>query len=403
LGKFTDTKYTNTIDNLVQSVKENQLSNPYLKFFDKKATKVIYYKQNTEKSTVEEATKDIYQSVGNHSSIKYNKINDFLLYGIDTIAINNSIGEYGLEADEITGDAVILPNTISPKSGDYFVIPYLEEDALFRLTSTNSDTFTNNANYWIVNYKLERVDSISQIEEQVVEEYNFVFSNVGTEFQSVLKSSSVELVKKLDYIVDDLMDIGMVFFNNSVQAFSYEYNGFHMYDPYMTEFLIRNKIYGSKEKYLHIGHETSIPATFGYDYSKTWYALIENPSLMELIPWNSVVEATLIDEVNSLFNTRLEKYYQVDYKQKFMYITSFNVFPTEVCTHIQSGEYFVEEEFLKYNILIAHMKGDEEFFDGDIIAMLKTIDFQVNKEFFYLVPLYIYIINSYIESLMKKK
>ena len=55
MGKFTDTKYTNTIDSLVNATK-SKLNNPYYKFNDRKPTKVTYYAQNKEMSTLDEAS-----------------------------------------------------------------------------------------------------------------------------------------------------------------------------------------------------------------------------------------------------------------------------------------------------------------------------------------------------------
>ena len=41
-------------------------------------------------------------------------IEDMMLYGIDQIAISMENDEFGPQASEISGEAIVLPNTIIP-------------------------------------------------------------------------------------------------------------------------------------------------------------------------------------------------------------------------------------------------------------------------------------------------
>ena len=401
MGKFTDTRYTSTMDSLIESIQNDQLQNPYLKFSDKRATKVTYYKQNLEKTTADEGTQDIYQTVGSHSSVRYNKINGFFLYGIDTIENNQDIGDWGLETQEITGEAVILPKTIIPTDGDYFVIPYLKEDLLFKVNEVNTDTLYHGNNFYKVSYKLEKSNAISQIEEQVVAEYNFIFSNVGTDFSAVISSTATDTINKLDSVIADLTSMFYIFFDNNVQNFVFNYNGFHMYDPYLIEFILRNNLMTNADNYVYVSHGTPVHKTFSYDYSRSWFRLIEDPKEMDTKEFNNFASATAITELNTLFVTRLITYYKVDYSSKFGNISSFPIFPTEVLMKIKSGEYFTNSKHSMYNLLIAHLNNDESYFSGSLIDEIRNIEYSDNKELFYLLPVYIYILNKYTESLMK--
>ena len=103
MGKFTDTKYTNTIDSLVSATK-SKINNPYYIFSDKKPTKVTYYSQNIEKSTLDEASGLYEAHLGGQSPFKYNKISDFIIYGIEKIATDYDLNDNnGIEANDITG------------------------------------------------------------------------------------------------------------------------------------------------------------------------------------------------------------------------------------------------------------------------------------------------------------
>ena len=77
MGKFTNTTYTNTVNSLIQAQKNILATNPFLKFSDKKPTVVTYYKQNLEKTTTDEGSNDIYQTIGSQSSIWYNNLKAF--------------------------------------------------------------------------------------------------------------------------------------------------------------------------------------------------------------------------------------------------------------------------------------------------------------------------------------
>ena len=154
MGKFTNTSYTNTIDKLVDATK-SKLNNPYYIFTDKKPTKVTYYAQNIEKSTLDEASGLYEAHVGDASAFRYNKIKDFIIYGIERITTDYDVSDFGTESAPISGDAVILPNTITPRPGDFFAISYVKETLLFKVNGVTSDTLDTGANFYKIEYAAE--------------------------------------------------------------------------------------------------------------------------------------------------------------------------------------------------------------------------------------------------------
>ena len=154
MGKFTDTKYVNTIDNLVDATK-NKLNNPYYIFNNQSPTRVTYYSQNIESSTVDEASGLYEQHIGEMSPFKFNKIKDFIIYGIEKISTEYDVGDSGLEAGQINGSAIILPNTVNPRPGDFFSISYVKENILFKVNGVTSDTLDNGANVYKIEYAVK--------------------------------------------------------------------------------------------------------------------------------------------------------------------------------------------------------------------------------------------------------
>lgn len=399
-GKFTDTKYTKTIDSLVTSVKE-RIQNPYYKFSDKKPTKVVYYRQNTEKTTSDEVSEEIYQHIGDRSPVKFNKILDFYIYGFSRIETNASVGEYGLESDDIVGTIIVLPNTIVPMQGDFFLVPYLKEKALFKVNSVNQDTLYDGANVYQVEYKLETFESLESIEKQVVKTYHFTIQNVGTDFSPLLEDSNYQLIEKLDAVLENMTSLYQLFFDKNVQNFVYNFNGFYMYDPYLIEFIIRNRLMNYGNDYIYVSHGTPLPKTFGYDYSRSLFAIIEEPSELEKREIVNSATASEIQDINTLFTTRLHSYYKVEYFHGNPYMQTFNILPYEVIEHIKTGKYFEDKNMIPYNLLIAYFNSDSSYISDKLIDVLKYTDYAESKEFYYLIPIDIFIINHFIESLMK--
>ena len=403
-GKFTNTTYGRTVDNLVKATK-GVLKNPYYVYTDKKPTKVTYYKQNLEKTTLDPDSGLNYAHIGEQSPIKFNKIEGFYLYGIDQITQNLDIGDFGLENDEITGQCIILPNTIEPTMGDYFRIPYLKEDILFRVNAVNDDTLDNGSNVYQIDYKLERVEDLKKIESQVVGTYKCIVNNIGTDFKCVIEDTSYQLIENLEGAMEDITAAYQIFFDSKVQNFIYLYNGFHMYDPYLIEFMIRNKLMSYGADYVYVHHGASLSKTFGYDYTKTLYYVLEHPEEIDARTIFTTATAVGITDINSLMTTRQETYYQITYNDPNKINARIEIFPIEVIERCKSGELYKDTDTVEkqsYNLMIAYFKKDYDYIKGNLIDMLRQMDYTDNIQYFYLIPINLFIIKSFILHLMEK-
>ena len=399
MGKFTDTKYTKTIDNLVDASK-SKLNNPYYKFTDQKPTKVIYYAQNVEKSTLDEASGLYGEHVGDNSPFKFNKIIDFIIYGIDKITVDYEAGEFGAEATPIEGDAIILPNTIIPKPGDHFAIKYIKETLMFRVQSVSIDTLDSGANFYKIEYKLH-TDTIEQIEEQVESDFNFIATNVGTDFKTIVKSEDYNLIDELERLVETLITyFENIFYQTNVQTLVYDHDGWQMYDPFMIEFLIRNSVLNYGEKYVFLDHAAAVNKTFGMDYTKTFFHSLENPNIADLKPC-TMATADLINDPNSLFACRMDYYYMVRYFDKTPYKTRFEIFNNDIIDRIRDNKPFEKgNEKEIYNLWISYFNNEKDFIKGDVLSMIKNADYMDNLECFYMLGISIFIIERYIKMLL---
>lgn len=401
MGKFTSTNYKTTIDNLVQASKD-KFKNPYYIFTDKKPTSVDYYAQNKELSTLDEATKTYYDTDGFNSPIKYNFIHNFYIYGLDKINPIYNTGDFGFEAEGIEGEGIILPNTITPINGDIFTITYTKEKLAFRINQVNIDTLDTGANIYKINYSLYKTD-ISALDSNIAKEYKFIITNVGTDYKTIILSTDYDLIKTLEDLNSSLIKYyNELFFDTKVQALVFDYNGFLIYDPYLIEFIKRNKVFDGGDKYIYVDHQTQVNKTFSLNYSNTIFNNIENAEKINLNK-HLLAVAKKITDINSLFITRLNSYYELEYNDNtaLSMITRIPVFDPLIIDRIINNVYIDEsDDTAIYNIWTAYFNDNTSYITGNILNLIKNFQYQENKDCFYCMPITIYIISKYIKSLL---
>ena len=416
MGKFINTAYTNAIEDVSGTIK-SLLNNPYYMWNDKKPTLVTYYHINAEMSTLDEASGLNYSDLGPNCPFRYNKIEKFVLYGIDRIALSLQNGEFGVESDEITGDAIVLPGTITPYTGDYFSIDMVTDSKwLFRVNDVQKDTLNDGSNIWKLSYMLEHVDN-SRIEDLVHDDYKMIVNNIGTRYTPILKSSKYDLVDSLDHVCTVLKQYFIsLFYNEKVQTFIFvHYVEDHFYDPYMIEFLIRNKILdnGNNDEFVYIDHKTQPIKTFALDYNRTFFKSIEDKDKKSLQRAKTDSTADYIDDFGSIFAARADNYFKMNYfvpqqdptPQKYVFHNVMECFPKELIPKIIDNDLYTRAEidqqpiFGIRNIIIKHFNdGIYEKYDFE---NMEVFDFSDTLECFYMIPIIIYCLESFEKKLLE--
>lgn len=399
-GIFTNSVYTATIEGLMQAT-EDKVKNPYYKYTDKKPTQVTYFKQNLTKSTLDPTTATNYQHIGEQSPLKFNMIEGFFLYGVERIQLDYDLTDFGLESAPITGDAIVLPNTIEPLPGDVFKIIYIKEDVLFKVDKVTPDSLDNGSNIYKIEYHLEFVNKYNDILEQVVNKFRFIIDYVGTEFSCFITQDSFNTASELLALQKYLLTAYQIFFEPSVQTFIFTYKGARMYDPYLIEFLIKNKVLSNADDYFFVDQAIALDHLFPYRYSKSIFSMIEDPTMFNLDVATKPVTAKKIEDINSLFYTRLEDFYRIEYfDDKAAFITRFNVLDPTLMLNISQGEKFDKDSPLyPFNPLISYFSG--ESIDAEMMDYLRRTDYSDTPEFFYSIPINIYIIQKSMNDILR--
>ena len=393
MSKFINTQNRVVIDSLVEGFKESIRNNPYYMHNDKKATITTYFNVNLKKSTLDESLRINYSNLGEDSPLRYNKINNSYLYGIERVTTDLDLGDYGISAGDIEGEAIILPNTIIPYPQDYFYINYLNKEYLFKVLSVTNDTLEDGGNFYKITYKLNRIET-EKIEKLVVEEFEMMLNNTGTNFVSVVRSTEYKFIENIDTVLDKLKQYyKMLFYNKRVQTFTFR-GITDIYDPYMIEFMIRNNIMLDYDDFLYISHNTFLPDTFGIDYDKTIFRRVELKDKKKCINNFSL---RFIDEPLSILSSRTEQYFQVILNP--LGLIDIETIEYELLDKIENNRLFYENDYR--NIIIKYFN-DIDITSDDIDA-LENVDYRHCKELFYYIPIIIFCLESTVKTILNKK
>ena len=394
-GKFVNQSQKTTIETLTNNVKEI-LDNPYYMYNDKRAAIGDYWNINTTKTTLDEATRDKYTELDPESPIRYNKINDFYLYGISKVDLDFDISDFGLEASQVSGEAIILPNTIIPYAGDYFSLHQIDKPYLFKVTKVDQNTLDTGAILYKIQYILAYTDH-HNIDRQTVKEYNMISNNVGTNFKAVIESSKHDLITELEKYTIKLKDYyNMLFFDDRVQTYTFLYEGmFKVYDPYLVEFLIRNGILSGADKDIFVQHQMVLPATFGINYDKTIFASLEekdiNRPTIKFI--GNMLQCT---QKLSLLYAYPDKYYYMEYNTLCQQFLSVNTLDLDIIDRIRNCD--IHPDKVMDNVMVKYYN-DKELTSDDLHA-LTYIDYCENLELYYKIPIVIFCIEKMIVRLL---
>ena len=228
-------------------------------------------------------------------------------------------------------------------------------------------------------------------------------SNIGTNYSAVITSTSYDLIKQLDEILSRFKTYFVdLFYSSKVQNLIFNYNNTHFYDAYMIEFIIRNKILDGTDEFIYVAHDTSLPSTFVLDYDRSYFRSLELHDKTKLSTRLQSYGIAVTD-VNSLMSIRSEDYFSIDYTLNGnVYNTVIDNFPLDLNTHITTNTKYTDEDTTNpvWNIVIEYFNSTE--IPKSIVEDLTNLDIEANKDYFYAIPIIIFIVEHYIQDLLKE-
>lgn len=395
MSNFINTEKKDVINSLIEGYKQ-RLNNPYYINFDN-PTPTTYYNTNMNKTTLGIGSKLAFSELGTNSPIRYNKIEDFFIYGLDKLMVQLDNGEYGLESDPVQGEGIILPNTIVPIPNDYFSINYLDKKVLFRVTDVTPDTLNNGSNFYRISYRLDQLDE-SKMADVVVDSFHMLINNVGSQLNTVIRSDEYKFIEKMEEITQELKLYYIeLFYSTRVETFIWSNEGVNFYDPFMVEFLIRNKLIKNNKMYLYVTHQCFMPQTFALEYNKSFFRCIENKKFKSNCVTNTT--ADLVEDPLSILTSRQELYYKLNYRPPInIYFNIIQTIDPVLLENIKDKKLFEGEDYR--NIIIKYFYGEDITLND--LDCLEDTDFESTMEYFYNIPFLIFILEHIILQLLKK-
>lgn len=380
-----------TIESLLNGYKKRVDNN----FFTFQENYVIgtYYNISDKYSVVSEI-EQVHGYHGDSSPIKYDKILNMPLCGLSDVDINIERGDFGMESNSIEGDLFLFPNTITPTADDRFTINHLP-NMLFKVTSSTTLKLDNGMNMWRISYKIDNssIDN-TNIESLVVGTYHAILDNIGTDNRVVIKDEVFNNIKRLEEIISKIkLEYLSTFYESIVDTIILKDNGKNIYDPYLLEFIIENRLLDDENINVILYHHLTKPKDFIINYNKSIFKYIERKRISAFVTNN--VHLKLIEDIMSSFINDPNDYYKVEYCNDNSSLNpKFNIFDSEVELSFRCSR--------NDNLIISILKilNDTKALSTYEIESFEYVEIFNNKYNFYVIPLLLYSLKLYLLKLM---
>lgn len=301
--------YLNTANDMVNSSTEllaNVLNSKFTTYLQGNGTPtfVTYYHVDETLTTTDTGNYTIDQMLGPNSPLRYNRIEQFPIYGLKDLIPSMDELEGGLYDLNVETDVVILPNTIKPSGYDFFTYTYLDCILLFLVHSFEFTSIKNN-DYYKLNVSLRDVNNdfyIKSLEDQTVRGYITKLDNIGSEDKCIIEDKicvEIDAVEKtknhlIDYYINNFYEerYNCVLLRETPFGQNIDYDPklnvcilkrYPIYDPWLTKFIIDNNILDTKKRFLAlVNTDYRGEVTKTYNNFKTIYKAIEDRDISKL-------------------------------------------------------------------------------------------------------------------------
>jgi hypothetical protein len=378
------------VENNIQDYLNKSLSE-YTEYFEGTPTFVTYYATDDLNTTEDESLHTVVEVVGEESPVKFNKIENFVLYGVTEMALGIEEDGFGYVSD-YNGSGVILPDTVRPRPDDYFVFEHENQQYLFKVTSVNVDKVSGDR-FYEIDYAISE-DEVGLIDEQIYEEYSFDVNNIGDKSQTIVKSTEKYLMDFEKDIISELFDhYKLYFFNEDFNCFIVNHDGKVIYDRFLTIFIRENNLL--QEDYIFTGHifvedytQKNIESV--KMYQKTIYKAIENHNTSNLL-YERFFTSIISDQSMPFYFSNRE------YHEVFMTENpdgSYKIFNDTLTNNIKNNIEYTEDDRELENIIIKYFNNQLPMVDTSILETINTLNYSDSIQEFYLIPLIIYILKE---------
>ena len=385
---------------------EQRFHSPLSRFIDKTPTFTTYFHIADDASTTSEGFNSVDDYLGDSSPIRYRRIENFPLYGLDQILLQIEDTDQGLDRS-YEGEATLINSTITPCQNDMFMIPSLKDFYIFKVITVNSDHIMSD-NYYRVGFSLQYIDreKATWLNKQTVEKYNCVLENIGTEKKCLIRSDIYDKIGKLEEMYTNMVDIYIsVFYNERYNCFLGELDGpcTLLYDPFQVEFMLRHDLMNQKNRLdviVPTEHFTDSKRRLKYERSIYRFFERRDVSLISNFKYNTFQG---VNNPETAFAHYVDNtVFIVDIPQsKYIPDCANQIFSDDFVAAVKvNGP--VETRYGK--LLKDYIRNDEMTIDDvPLDLMEELLSLNADIEIFFLVPIMLYIIRTLIAKALYKE
>lgn len=243
------TKATEMLDKVYQS--------NFTQFLQGLGTPVTgtWYNVNDTLSTATGEMGTVDDIIGPNSPIRYNKITNYPVYGLNSDLVPNlETGEGGLFDLEMEVEVTILPNNIRPTPYDHYLYTFqtakgTPRSVLFRINNITMQAIRGNSYYKVTMHMID-IDSnyqLNQLNQQVVKTFDTNLELIGSNEKCLVEETTSNLISLASVAFSNLLSDYIDFFYNDkfncILFNGWLKGGFSVYDPYLTNFIISTALF----------------------------------------------------------------------------------------------------------------------------------------------------------------
>lgn len=405
--KFIGTQYK---DN------ERRRVSQYTRFLEKHVDFVTYFSINKILSTTSIGNFAVDSYIGKDSPIRYNRINNFPLYGFPLFTDENSYGEdgAGLNMDDFGGQVTMLPEIIEPSEGDCFILNMYDENRFFIVTEVTQVALKGKSHY-ILSFTSGIPDYLPQLKKQVIDEYNAIFDNIGTEDRVVISNKDYKLKSMYENTYKFMYTYYIhKFFNKRNTLFQANINvgtlPISYTDIYCTKFMQDNRIIIMDKllkECLVMDYNKIYDDNDYFDYMDTLYWAIENKDTRKLKKANYITIKKMVSPFSlsisqydsDVYLSELYNFNNIcDYDSENNYNSiEFNF--TDIVDRINSNKFYISDNAVDRCIsIIARYLNDDKVIQPGYFSSIE-FDTMTELEQYLLIPIILFIIRYNIYGL----
>jgi hypothetical protein len=169
------------------------------------ASLTTYYQIQDNRITVDRGLQSIDQLFGHYSPLRFNKIKDFPVYGLQQINPNNDDSTQ-IEDIQVEGECIILPSTIVPNPNDFFILNHLRMRALFRVMEVQVDSMKVDG-FYKIKYQLYSCseETLIALEKQTINTFITELNALGTELNPIIREDNFILRSKIKQMINKII------------------------------------------------------------------------------------------------------------------------------------------------------------------------------------------------------